>query len=57
MKTLRIDIDETPFPHALAQLIAIYEKQMPIVQLIEEVEIAQDALREELAIQALQSAR
>ena len=32
MKTLRIDIDETPFPHALAQLIAIYEKQMPIVQ-------------------------
>ena len=57
MKTLRIDSDETPFPHALAQLIAIYEKQMPIVQLIEEVEIAQDALREELAIQALQSAR
>ena len=54
MKTLRIDIDETPFPHALAQLLAVYQKQIPIEQLIDELEIARDALHKETAMQARQ---
>ena len=54
MTTLRMDIDETPFPHALAQLLTVYRKKVPIEQLIDDLEIAKDALHEESAVQVRQ---